>query len=75
MQVVQSARDGIDRLDEARRERGLSQMKISDIAGMLDTGSLYCRMYKRGDVSLSKYIKFLRAAGCRLVIMQEEVDR
>lgn len=73
--IVQTAREGIDRLDEMRRDKAMSQMKLSDAAGMPDTGSLYCRMYKRGDVSLSKYIRFLRATGHELVIIEREVDR
>lgn len=70
--VIHTARGGVDRLDEMRRGKAMSQMEISSVAGMPDTGSLYCRMYKRGDVSLSKYIRFLRAVGYELMIVEKE---
>lgn len=70
--IVRTARDGVDKLDAVRRQQGISQMQISDMAGMPDTGSLYCRMYKRGDVALSKYLRFLRAAGYEIIIRQKE---
>lgn len=69
--VIQTARDGVDALDEVRRERGISQMRISDLADAPDVGQQYARMYGRGDVMLSKYLKFLRSVGCKLAIIQD----
>ena len=69
--VIQTARDGVDELDALRREQGISQMKISDLADTPDVGQQYARMYGRGDVMLSKYLRFLRSLGCRLMIVRE----
>ena len=70
--VIQTARDGVDELDKLRREQGLSQMDISHMADMPDEGMQYCRMYKSGDAKISKFIRFLRAAGYDLMIMKRE---
>lgn len=70
--VIRTARDGVDELDEQRRMLNISQMSISELADMPDTGQQYARMYKSGDVKLSKYLKFLRAAGLKLVLMRKE---
>ena len=70
--VVQSARDGVDTLDELRRAQGISQMKISDLADTPDVGQQYARMYRSGDVTLSKFLKFLRSLGWKLVITRDE---
>ena len=69
--VIQTARDGVDALDEVRRERGISQMRISDLADAPDVGQQYARMYGRGDGMLSKYIRFLHSVGCKLAIIQD----
>lgn len=70
--VIRTARDGVDELDEQRRMLNISQMSISELADMPDTGQQYARMYKSGDVKLSKYLKFLRATGLKLVLMRKE---
>ena len=70
--VIRTARDGVDELDEQRRLRNMTQMGISELADMPDTGQQYARMYKSGDVKLSKYLKYLRAAGLTLVLMRKE---
>ena len=70
--IIQTARDGVDELDAVRRGRGLSQMKISELAGTPDVGQQYARMYGSGDVMLSKYLRFLRALGYELVIKERE---
>lgn len=70
--IIQTARDGVDRLDEMRREKGITQMKISDLANTPDVGQQYARMYGRGDVMLSKYLRFLKSIGCKLVIVEED---
>lgn len=72
--VIQTARDGVDELDSVRREQGISQMKISDLANTPDVGQQYARMYRSGDVKLSQYLRFLRPLGCRLAIIREEGD-
>lgn len=70
--VIQTARDGVDTLDEVRRERGITQKAISALANTPDVGQQYARMYGSGDVTLSKYLKFLRVLGFDLVIMEKE---
>jgi hypothetical protein len=70
--VVQTARDGIDTLDAERRRQGISQMRISELADTPDVGQWYARMYGRGDVMLSKYLRFLRATGYELVMVKKE---
>ena len=69
--IIQTARDGVDELDALRREKGISQMQISDMADAPDVGQQYARMYGRGDVMLSKYLRFLRSVGCKLAIIQD----
>lgn len=74
LHIIQTARDGVDELDALRRAQGISQMKISDLADTPDVGQQYARMYGRGDVMLSKYLRFLRSIGCKLAIIQEGGD-
>ena len=47
-------------------------MDISHMAEMPDEGMQYCRMYKSGDVKISKFLRFLKSIGYTLVIMKEE---
>lgn len=70
--VIRTAREGVDELDRVRREKGLSQMSISHMADMPDDGVQYYRMYKSGDVKISKFLKFLKATGYELMIMKRE---
>lgn len=70
--VITTAREGVDELDKVRREQGLSQMEISHRADMPDEGTQYYRMYKSGDVKISKFLRFLKAAGYDLLIMKRE---
>ena len=70
--VIRTARDGVDELDRVRREKGLSQMAISQLADMPDVGQQYYRMYRSGDVTVSKFLRFLRAAGYELIMMRKE---
>ena len=72
--VVRTARDGIDTLDTVRREHGISQMQISELAEMPDVGMSYLRLYGRGDVVLSKFLRFLRATGYELVMVKKEEE-
>ena len=64
--VIQTAREGVDELDRLRREMGLSQMGISQLADMPDEGQQYYRMYRSGEVKLSKFLKFLKVTGYEL---------
>ena len=70
--TIHTARDGVDELDRIRREKKISQMSISELADMPDEGTQYYRMYKSGDITISKYLRFLKALGYQLVIMKEE---
>lgn len=70
--VIRTARDGVDELDRVRREQGLTQMEISKLADMPDVGQQYYRMYRSGEVVLSKYLRFLRAAGYDLIMIKRE---
>ena len=70
--VIRTARDGVDELDRVRREQGLSQMAISRFANMPDVGQQYYRMFRSGDITLSKYLRFLRAAGYELMMVRNE---
>lgn len=70
--VIHTARDGVDELDRLRQEQKVSQMSISEMADMPDEGMQYYRMYKSGDVKVSKFLRFLKSLGYTLVIMKEE---
>lgn len=70
--VIRTARDGIDTLDAERRKQGLSQMRISELADTPDVGQWYSRMFGRGDVMMSKYLRFLHATGYELIMIKTE---
>ena len=70
--VIRTARDGIDTLDAERRRQGMSQMRISELADTPDVGQWYARMYGRGDVMMSKFLRFLRATGSELVMVKKQ---
>ena len=70
--VIRTARDGIDTLDAERRRQGMSQMRISELADTPDVGQWYARMYGRGDVMMSKFLRFLRATGYELVMVKKQ---
>ena len=72
--VIRTARDGIDTLDAERRKMGISQMRISELADTPDVGQWYSRMYGRGDVMMSKFLRFLRATGYELVMVKKKED-
>ena len=73
--LIQTAREGIEELDRIRIEEGITQMGISEMADMPDTGKQYSRMYGGGDVKLSKYLRFLSAVGCDLMIVKRGKQR
>ena len=68
--VIKTARNGVDELDRIRREQGISQMAISEMADMTDNGVQYYRMYKSGEVKLSKFLRFLHATGYEMLIVK-----
>lgn len=70
--VIRSARDGIDTLDAERRRLGMSQMGISAMADTPDVGQWYARMWGSGDVKMSKFLRFARAAGYEIVMVKKE---
>jgi len=69
---LNTARDAVDELDRLRRREGLSQMAISHIADMPDEGQQYYRMYRSGDVRISKFLRFARALGYELIMIRKE---
>lgn len=69
--VIQTARDGVDELDRVRVKNNVTQMRISEMADAPDTGQQYARMFKSGDVMLSKYLRFLRAMGYELIMVKK----
>ena len=69
---LQTARDAVDELDILRREQGLSQMGISHKADMPDEGQQYYRMFRSGDVRISKFLRFARALGYELMLIRRE---
>lgn len=72
MSIISTARDGVDELDRIRQEQKISQMSISEMADMPDAGMQYYRMFKSGDVKISKFQRFLKALGYTLAIIKEE---
>jgi len=70
--IIRTAREGIDTLDEIRKEQKISQMNISELADMPDVGMQYHRMYRSGDIKISKFLRFLKALGYNLVITKED---
>ena len=73
--VIRTARDGINVLDAERRKQGISQMRIAELADNPDVGQSYARMFRSGDVKMSKYLRFLRATGYELIMIKKgELD-
>lgn len=70
--VIRTARDGVDELDRLRVKQGISQAEISKRADTPDTGQQYQRMFGSGDIKLSKYLRFLKAVGCELILSHRE---
>lgn len=70
--VIHTAREGVEELDRLRREKGYSQMEISQLAEMPDMGQQYYRMYKSGDIKISKFLRFLHSAGCELMVIRKD---
>ena len=70
--VIRTARDGVDELDKARRDGNITQMRIAELADTPDVGQQYARMFRSGDVMLSKYLRFLHAMGYELIMVKKE---
>ena len=68
--VLKEARQGIDELDAARVDAGISYARITRAAGVNDTGQQYYRMMKRRDVRLSCFLGFANAVGCDVVLIR-----
>lgn len=71
---IENARDAIDELDRIRMDKGLSQMGISQEAEVDDEGQKYYRMYRNKRVKIGTYIRFLRAVGWKMIIVEEGSD-
>lgn len=61
-------------IDKIRREQRISQMGITDLAGINDTGQTYYRMWTAMDGKMSTYLKFLHALGYEIVVSKEGQD-
>lgn len=59
-------------IDRARREQRISQMGITDLAGLADTGQTYYRMWTAMDGKLSTGLRFLHALGYEVAIVRLE---
>ena len=71
--TVETARYGIDFIERQRLQQGLTQVQISDGAGEDDGKALrYYRMKRRGDIMLSAFIRYARAAGYNVVLTRKE---
>lgn len=66
------ASDLILSLDKARRDQRISQMGITDLAGIQDTGQTYYRMWTAMDGKLSTWLRFLHALGYEVAIVRLE---
>lgn len=58
-------------IDKIRREQRISQMGITDLAGINDTGQTYYRMWTAMDGKMSTYLKFLHALGYEVTVRKE----
>ena len=58
-------------IDRVRREQRISQMAITDLAGINDTGQTYYRMWTAMDGKISTMLKFLHALGYEVRISKQ----
>ena len=70
--IIRNARDAINYLDEKRREKGISQMKLTEIADFPDVGQTYARFYGSGDGKVSKCLKIANAIEFTIVAVPNE---
>lgn len=69
---IKNAREGINTVDAQRVKCGMTQMRISEVAGANDTGQTYGRMWRSGDCRLSTFLRFARAAGYDIILAKKE---
>ena len=56
------------RIDQERRKRGISQMRMAELADDPDTGQRYFRAWKKKDCRLSLVVRWLDVLGLEIVI-------
>jgi hypothetical protein len=67
------AQDLILFVDQERRRQKLTQMGITDKAGVPDTGQRYYRMWAAMDGKISTCLGYLHALGYDITISKREV--
>lgn len=63
--------DVIQLLDAERRKRGISQMKMAELAEDPDTGQRYARAWREKDCKLSFVLSWLDVLGLKIEIKNE----
>ena len=66
------AADFVIFVDQERYRQRISQMGITDKAGVPDTGQQYYRMWSALDGKLSTCLRFLHALGYDIEIVKQE---
>jgi hypothetical protein len=69
--ALHSAREAIDQLDRIRWERGITQAELTELAGY-EESRRYWRMVASGDVKLSVFLRFARAAKIGIMMLGDE---
>ena len=66
------AKDFVLFIDQERLRQRISQARITDKAGIPDTGQQYYRMWAAMDGKLSTCLRFLHALGYEVQIVRKE---
>ena len=66
------AKDFVLFVDQERMRQRISQMGITDMAGVPDTGQQYYRMWAAMDGKISTCLRFLHALGYDIQIVKQE---
>lgn len=66
------AKDFVLFVDQERMRQRISQMGITDRAGVPDTGQQYYRMWTAMDGKISTCLRFLHALGYDIQIVKQE---
>lgn len=66
------AKDFVLFVDQERMRQRISQMGITDRAGVPDTGQQYYRMWAAMDGKISTCLRFLHALGYDIQIVKQE---
>lgn len=66
------AKDFVLFVDQERMRQRISQMGITDKAGVPDTGQQYYRMWAAMDGKISTCLRFLHALGYDIQIVKQE---